>query len=62
MAKPSIIRSAACEEYIEIVRAAMRGEKLAFDGKYFTAQNFKMAFKPSGRTPCRFIWPPSVRR
>jgi alkanesulfonate monooxygenase SsuD/methylene tetrahydromethanopterin reductase-like flavin-dependent oxidoreductase (luciferase family) len=37
-------------EYIEIVRAAMRGEKLAFDGKYFTAQNFKMAFKPSGRT------------
>ena len=37
-------------EYIEIVRAAMRGEKLAFDGKYFTAQNFKMAFKPSGRS------------
>ena len=37
-------------EYIEIVRAAMRGEKLAFDGKYFSAQNFKMAFKPSGRT------------
>jgi alkanesulfonate monooxygenase SsuD/methylene tetrahydromethanopterin reductase-like flavin-dependent oxidoreductase (luciferase family) len=37
-------------EYIEIVRAAMGGEKLAFDGKYFTAQNFKMAFKPSGRT------------
>ncbi|MDP9131209.1 MAG: LLM class flavin-dependent oxidoreductase [Candidatus Binatota bacterium] len=36
-------------EYIEIVRSAMRGEKLAFDGKYFTAQNFKMAFKPSGR-------------
>jgi alkanesulfonate monooxygenase SsuD/methylene tetrahydromethanopterin reductase-like flavin-dependent oxidoreductase (luciferase family) len=37
-------------EYIDIVRAAMRGEKLAFDGKYFTAQNFKMAFKPSGRS------------
>jgi len=37
-------------EYIDIVRAAMRGEKLAFDGKYFSAQNFKMAFKPSGRT------------
>lgn len=37
-------------EYIEIVRSAMRGEKLAFDGKYFTAQNFKMAFKPSGRS------------
>jgi 5,10-methylenetetrahydromethanopterin reductase len=38
------------QEYIEIVRAAMRGEKLDFAGKYFTAQNFKMAFKPSGRT------------
>lgn len=37
-------------EYVEIVRAAMRGEKLAFDGQYFTAHNFKMAFKPSGRT------------
>lgn len=37
------------EEYIGIVRAAMRGEKLDFRGKYFTAQNFKMAFKPSGR-------------
>jgi alkanesulfonate monooxygenase SsuD/methylene tetrahydromethanopterin reductase-like flavin-dependent oxidoreductase (luciferase family) len=37
------------EEYIDIVRAAMRGEKLNFIGKYFTAQNFKMAFKPSGR-------------
>ncbi len=38
------------QEYIEIVRAALRGEKLDFAGKYFTAQNFKMAFKPSGRT------------
>jgi len=37
------------EEYMDIVRAAMRGEKLNFTGKYFTAQNFKMAFKPSGR-------------
>lgn len=37
-------------EYIEITRAALRGEKLNFAGKYFTAQNFKMAFKPSGRT------------
>jgi 5,10-methylenetetrahydromethanopterin reductase len=36
-------------EYIEITRAAMRGEKLNFAGKYFSAQNFKMAFKPSGR-------------
>jgi alkanesulfonate monooxygenase SsuD/methylene tetrahydromethanopterin reductase-like flavin-dependent oxidoreductase (luciferase family) len=37
------------EEYIGIVRAAMRGEKLSFSGKYFSAENFKMAFKPSGR-------------
>src|SRR6266498_303176 len=37
------------EEYVDIVCAAMRGEKLNFEGKYFTAQNFKMAFKPSGR-------------
>ena len=37
-------------EYIEITRAAMRGEKLNYAGKFFTAQNFKMAFKPSGRT------------
>lgn len=36
-------------EYIEIVRAAMRGEKLTYQGQYFSAQNFKMAFKPSGR-------------
>lgn len=38
------------EEYVEITRAALRGEKLAFSGKFFSAQNFKMAFKPSGRT------------
>lgn len=37
-------------EYIDITRAAMRGEKLNFDGKFFAAHNFKMAFKPSGRT------------
>jgi alkanesulfonate monooxygenase SsuD/methylene tetrahydromethanopterin reductase-like flavin-dependent oxidoreductase (luciferase family) len=37
------------QEYVEIVRAAMRGEKLNFTGQYFSAQNFKMAFKPSGR-------------
>lgn len=36
-------------EYIEIVRAAIGGEKLNFEGKFFAAQNFKMAFKPSGR-------------
>lgn len=36
-------------EYVEITRAALRGEKLGFDGQFFTAHNFKMAFKPSGR-------------
>lgn len=38
------------EEYLSIVRAAMRGDKLNFNGKFFTAQNFKMAFRPSGRS------------
>jgi alkanesulfonate monooxygenase SsuD/methylene tetrahydromethanopterin reductase-like flavin-dependent oxidoreductase (luciferase family) len=38
------------QEYVEITRAALRGEKLDFAGKYFTAQNFKMAFKPPGRS------------
>jgi alkanesulfonate monooxygenase SsuD/methylene tetrahydromethanopterin reductase-like flavin-dependent oxidoreductase (luciferase family) len=37
------------QEYVEIVRAATRGDKLNFEGRFFTAQNFKMAFKPSGR-------------
>ena len=37
------------EEYVEIVRRAMLGEKLNFAGKFFTAQNFKMAFRPSER-------------
>jgi 5,10-methylenetetrahydromethanopterin reductase len=36
-------------EYIEIVQSAIRGEKLDFDGKFFTAHNFRMAFKPSER-------------
>ena len=34
------------EEYLEIVRRAMRGEKLDFEGKYFAAHAFKLAFKP----------------
>lgn len=37
-------------EYLEIVRLAMRGEKLKFDGNFFSAHGFKLAFKPSGRT------------
>jgi alkanesulfonate monooxygenase SsuD/methylene tetrahydromethanopterin reductase-like flavin-dependent oxidoreductase (luciferase family) len=35
------------QEYLEIAHRAMRGEKLDFDGKYFTARGFKMAFKPA---------------
>jgi alkanesulfonate monooxygenase SsuD/methylene tetrahydromethanopterin reductase-like flavin-dependent oxidoreductase (luciferase family) len=38
------------QEYLEIVRRAMSGEKLDFDGKYFTSHAFKMAFKP-GKNP-----------
>jgi alkanesulfonate monooxygenase SsuD/methylene tetrahydromethanopterin reductase-like flavin-dependent oxidoreductase (luciferase family) len=37
------------KEYLEIVRQAMRGDKLNFEGKFFSAQAFKLAFKPSGR-------------
>jgi alkanesulfonate monooxygenase SsuD/methylene tetrahydromethanopterin reductase-like flavin-dependent oxidoreductase (luciferase family) len=37
------------QEYLEIVRAALAGEKLNYTGKYFRAENFKLAFKPSGR-------------
>lgn len=37
------------KEYIEIVGAAMRGDKLSFEGKFFIAHNFKTAFRPSGR-------------
>ena len=37
------------KEYLEIVRLAMQGEKLNFDGNYFSASRFKIAFKPSGR-------------
>lgn len=38
------------QEYLEIVRRAMRGEKLDFDGQYFSSHAFKMAFKP-GKNP-----------
>jgi alkanesulfonate monooxygenase SsuD/methylene tetrahydromethanopterin reductase-like flavin-dependent oxidoreductase (luciferase family) len=38
------------EEYLNIVRRAMRGEKLDFNGKYFSSHAFKMAFKP-GKSP-----------
>lgn len=36
-------------EYIRLVQMAMAGEKVNFDGKFFSARGFKMAFKPSGR-------------
>lgn len=38
------------QEYLEIVRRAIRGEKLDFDGQYFSSHAFKMAFKP-GKNP-----------
>ena len=36
-------------EYLQIVRLAMEGEKLNFDGEFYSAHGFKAAFKPSGR-------------
>jgi alkanesulfonate monooxygenase SsuD/methylene tetrahydromethanopterin reductase-like flavin-dependent oxidoreductase (luciferase family) len=36
------------EEYLDIVRLAMRGEKVNYDGKYFASHGFKLAFHPSG--------------
>ena len=48
------------QEYLEIVARAMRGEKLDFDGKYFSSHAFKW---PSSRAKSRFrfILRPSVR-
>ncbi|MGH7844679.1 MAG: LLM class flavin-dependent oxidoreductase [Candidatus Binatia bacterium] len=40
---------ARLEEYLSIVQASLRGEKLKFDGKYYSADGFKLAFKPSAR-------------
>ncbi len=37
------------KEYLEIVRRAVRGEKLNFDGEFFSSNGFKLAFKPSSR-------------
>ncbi|MGH7828558.1 MAG: LLM class flavin-dependent oxidoreductase, partial [Candidatus Binatia bacterium] len=36
-------------EYVDLVRRAMSGEKLNFDGRFFSAHGFKMASGPSGR-------------
>jgi alkanesulfonate monooxygenase SsuD/methylene tetrahydromethanopterin reductase-like flavin-dependent oxidoreductase (luciferase family) len=40
---------ARLEEYLGIVQAALRGEKLKFEGKYYSAEGFKMAFNPPKR-------------
>ena len=37
-------------EYIDITRQAMKGEKVNYDGKYYSCHAFRMPFKPSGRT------------
>ncbi len=37
------------KDYLEIVRRSMNGEKLDYDGEFFSSHAFKLAFKPSGR-------------
>jgi alkanesulfonate monooxygenase SsuD/methylene tetrahydromethanopterin reductase-like flavin-dependent oxidoreductase (luciferase family) len=37
------------KEYVEIVRRAMQREKLDFEGKFYSAHAFKLAFNPSGK-------------
>lgn len=37
------------KEYLEIVRRAMQREKLDFQGEFYSAHAFKLAFNPSGR-------------
>jgi len=37
------------QEYLEIVRRALRGEKVDFQGKYFSCSSFKMAFNAADR-------------
>jgi alkanesulfonate monooxygenase SsuD/methylene tetrahydromethanopterin reductase-like flavin-dependent oxidoreductase (luciferase family) len=41
---------ARLEEYLMVVQAALRREKLNFAGKYYTAESFKMAFTPHRKT------------
>ena len=41
---------ARLEEYLTVVQAALRGEKLNFAGKYYAAESFKMAFTPPRKT------------
>ncbi|HWO41155.1 MAG TPA: LLM class flavin-dependent oxidoreductase [Candidatus Eisenbacteria bacterium] len=37
------------EEYLEIARRALRGEKVEFEGKYYACHGFKLAFKAGSR-------------
>lgn len=37
-------------EYLEIVRGALRGDKLDFQGRFHHAGGFRLAFRPSGRS------------
>jgi alkanesulfonate monooxygenase SsuD/methylene tetrahydromethanopterin reductase-like flavin-dependent oxidoreductase (luciferase family) len=40
---------AQVREYLEVVRLVMGGERVKFDGRFFSAHGFKLAFEPSGR-------------
>ena len=41
---------ARIREYLEIVRSALRGDKLDYQGRFYQARGFKLAFKPSGKS------------
>lgn len=41
---------ARIREYLEVVRGALEGRKLDFQGRFYEARGFKLAFRPSGRT------------
>ncbi len=36
-------------EYMEVVRRSMNGEKMSYEGQYYSSHAFKLAFKPTGR-------------
>ncbi len=40
---------ARIREYLEIVQGALRGDKLDYEGTFYSARGFKLAFKPSPR-------------
>ena len=41
---------ARIREYLEIVRSALRGDKLDYQGRFYHARGFKLAFKPTDRS------------